>query len=283
MRGQALLLRVLLCACALGGTSAAAASVQTSDPRVHEFDYAPGRVYRVVGAVRSATQILFAPDEVIEHVALGDSSIWEVAPGGEALFLKPREPGRATNLIVTTKRGGESRHYTFELIVRSGAIGRDAPDTYFQVRFRYPQDLRDKLGEAIEAQTAALKQKVLQLKLERGVLEGRRSLAYAIQGAQELAPSEVSDNGRFTVLRFPAQQALPALYAVGEDGGEALVPFDVRGEFVVVHAVVRELRLRSGRAVLCIFNEAFDLYGANTQTGAAASDVDRVPRQGVLR
>lgn len=279
MKRRMLLLPALICACALGGT-ATAAVIDVSDPRVHEFEYAPGHVYRIVGALRSATQILFAPDEVIEHVALGDSATWEAAPDGEVLFLKPRELGRVTNLIVTTQRAGASRHYTFELVVRSGPIGRDAPDTYFQVRFRYPQDLRDELGKVIEAQTAALEQEVLQLKLERGVLEGRRNLAYSLQGAEALAPSEVSDNGRFTILRFPAQQSMPALYAVGEDGAEALVPFDVRGEFIVIHAVVRELRLRSGRAVLCIFNEAFDPYGAIAPTGTAAGDVDRIPRRG---
>ena len=32
----------------------------------------------------------------------------------------------------------------------------------------------------------------------------------------------VSDNGRFTVLRFPGGQALPAIYAVAADGGEQL-------------------------------------------------------------
>ena len=56
------------------------------------------------------------------------------------------------------------------------------------------------------------------------------------------------------------------------------MPFDVRGEFVVIHGVVRELRLRRGRAVLCIYNEAFEPYGVNPATGTAASDVERTDR-----
>ena len=264
-------------------SSAAAHSVQIADPRVRQFEYRPGQVYRVVGVLGSATQILFGAGEVIQHVALGDSGGWEAAPDGEVLFLKPRSLGRATNLIVTTRRGGEGRHYAFELVARSGAIGRSTPETYFQVSFRYPQDVRDKLDVALASQAVILEQKVLQLKLERGVLEGPRNLAYALQGAQALAPSEVSDNGRFTVLRFAAQQALPSIYAVGEDGRDALIPFDVRGEFIVVHAVLRELRLRRGRAVLCIFNEAFNPHGPKPQTGTAASDVERVPRPGAKR
>lgn len=264
-------------------SNAAAHSVEIADPRVRQFDYRPGQVYRVVGVLGSATQILFGAGEVIQHVALGDSGGWEAAPEGEVLFLKPRSLGRATNLIVTTRRGGEGRHYAFELVARSGAIGRSTPETYFQISFSYPQDVRDKLDATLASQAVILEQKVLQLKLERGVLEGPRNLAYALQGLQALAPSEISDNGRFTVLRFAGQQALPTIYAVGEDGQEALIPFDVRGEFVVVHAVLRELRLRRGRAVLCIFNEGFNPNGPKLQTGTAASDVERIPLLGAER
>jgi type IV secretion system protein VirB9 len=264
-------------------SNSAAHRAVTPDPRVRQFDYRPGQVYRVVGVLGSATQIIFSPGEVIQHVALGDSGGWEAAPDGEVLFLKPRSVGRATNLIVTTRRGGEGRHYAFELVARSGAIGRSTPETYFQVSFRYPQDVREKLDAALASQALILEQKVLQLKLERGVLEGPRNLRYALQGDEALAPSEVSDNGRFTVLRFAAQQALPTIYAVGEDGQDALIPFDVRGEFLVVHAVLRELRLRRGRAVLCIFNESFSLNSQERATGTAASDVERIPLLGSKR
>ena len=58
-------------------------------------------------------------------------------------------------------------------------------------------------------------------------------------------------------------------------GTESLIPFDVRGEFVVVHAVVQQLRLRRGRDVLCIYNQAFEPYGVNPGTGTAAPDVQR--------
>ena len=266
----------IIAAPAANGATPASPAVEASDPRVRQVDYRPGQVYRVVGVMGSATQILFGAGEVIQHVALGHSEGWETAPDGEILFLKPRSLGRPTNLIVTTRRDGEARHYAFELVSRSGAIGRSTPETYFQISFRYPQDERDTLGAALTTQATILEQKVLQLKLERGVLEGPRNLAYSLQGAQTLAPSEISDNGRFTVLRFAAQQALPAIYAVGEDGRDTLIPFDVRGEFVVVHAVLRELRLRRSGAVLCIFNEAFNPLGGRQQTGTAASDVERV-------
>lgn len=253
------------------------------DPRVRTLVFDPGQVYRIVGVTRTATQIVFSAEEEVLHVALGDSAGWEVAPQANVLFLKPKAGGRPTNLLVTTRRGAESRHYLFELVTRSGAIGRGAPDTYFQIRFSYPQDERAVLSATLGAEALALEQKVLQLKLDRGVLEGRRNLAYAVQGSGALQPSEASDNGRFTVLRFPANRPLPAIYAVSPTGAESLVPFDVRGEFVVIHQVVAQLRLRRGREMLCLYNEGIQPYGVQTGTGTAAGDVDRVDRPTVRR
>ncbi len=85
----------------------------------------------------------------------------------------------------------------------------------------------------------------------------------------------MSDNGRFTILRFPAGQAIPAVYQVTPDGSESLVPFDVRGEFVVIHGTAGQFRLRRGRDVLCIYNGAPDPYGVGLGTNTASPDIDR--------
>jgi len=242
-----------------------------SDPRIKLVDYDPWGVVKVTGVFRTATQILLGEDETILHVAVGDATGWDVAAEKNILFVKPKAARGPTNLIVTTSRPGGTRHYTFELSTRAGASSRNTPDTVFGLRFRYPADV-------VSAQAAFLERRIVELKLDRAVVEGRRNLAYVVQGASALQPSEVSDNGRFTVLRFPANQQVPAIYQVEAGGTEGLIPFDVRGEFVVVHAVVRELRLRRGREVLCIYNEAFEPYGVNPGTGTAASDVERTDK-----
>lgn len=248
------------------------ARAQASDARILEFDYAPDAVYRVTGAYRTATQVIFSPTETIRHVAIGDSISWEVAAEGSVLFLKPRERLQATNLLVVTERAGVSRHYAFELAAREP---RDHAAIAYQVRFRYPADLQAASAAALEAAAEAIETRIVDLTLSQGALEGPRNLAYTLQGAAELQPSEVSDNGRFTVLRFPGAQSLPAIFSVSTDGEEALVPFDVRGEFVVIHAVASGLRLRRGGAVLCIFNEAFDPRGTATGTATASPAVAR--------
>lgn len=241
-----------------------------ADPRIRVVDYDPWAVVKLEGVFRTATQILFGDDETILHVAVGDATGWDVAAEKNSLFIKPKAAHGPTNLIVTTSRPAGERHYTFALSVRK--VG----EAVFGLRFRYPADEAAVAVAAVSAEAAALERRLVDLKLDRSVVEGRRNLAYAVQGASELQPSEVSDNGRFTVLRFPANQPLPALYEVSADGAESLVSFDVRGEFVVIHAIVRQLRLRRGRQVLCIYNEAFELYGTNPATGTAASDVERI-------
>jgi type IV secretion system protein VirB9 len=263
--------------CGVGGPAHA---VQTprpgpADPRIKTIDYNPQQVVRIVGVFRTATQIILAPEETIEHVALGDSSGWEVAAQANTIFVKPTLARAPTNLIVTTQAGRESRNYAFELSTRAGPTSRNAPDTFFVVRFVYPDHHHAEVTAAITAQAAALEQKIIQLKLDRGVLQGPRNLAYALRGSTAIAPSEVSDNGRFTVMRFPAAQAVPAIFAVAPDGAETLVPFDVRGEFVVVHLTAAMLRLRRGQEVVCVINQAARRYGDNLGTGTAAPDVDR--------
>lgn len=250
-----------------------------ADQRVKFVEYQETQVYRIVGTFRTATQVVLGADETIEHVALGDTVSWEVAVAGHILFLKPRERAGPTNLIVTTNRGGELRNYAFELTTRRGPIGRGSGNTFFQVRFRYPRDEADRAARmraTQEAQrVAALQASVVRGALDHGVIEGPRNLNYKVQGSSDLQPSEISDNGQFTVLRFPGNHEIPAIYLVRPDGSETLVPFDVRDEFVVVHAVAAQLRLRRNREVLCIYNLAPTPYGVDYGTNTASPHVER--------
>lgn len=255
--------------------------LEPQDARMRTVDYDPARIYRVTGVFRTATQIVFSPEESILHVAIGDSVAWEVAAEGHVLFIKPREHLQATNLLVTTERGGATRHYAFELRARAGRATAAGDDAVYQIRFRYPIDEQSAAVEAAAAAASAVEQRLMSLELQQGAVEGLRNLNYTVQGSPALQPSEVSDNGRFTLLRFPGGQALPAIFMVTEDGTERLTPHDVRGEFVVIHGTARAYRLRRGHDVLCIFNEAYDPRAPQTGTGTASPQVDRTARGAV--
>ena len=249
------------------------------DSRIREVIYSDAQVYRVVGVFRSATQIVFSSGERVEHVALGDTVSWEVAPAENSLFIKPRELAGATNLIVITRSNSGNRTYTFELSARRGGIGPRSVDTFFKVVFRYPREeaaaARGAATQAAYTQAVALQSGAIRSALDLAVLEGKRNLQYSVQGSPAIQPSEITDNGQFTALRFPNQRELPAFFAVNPDGSESIVPFDVRDEFVVIHGVFAQLRLRRGKEVLCVFNEAKDFYGRDPKTGTASSIVER--------
>ena len=228
------------------------------DHRVREANYNDRQVYEIPGVFRIATEIVFAKDEVVEHVALGDTVSWEVAPAANSLFIKPRERAGRTNLTVITRSRYGPRSYRFALSPTQRGSG------FYTVVFRYPEQ------EAAEAQAQAAMAQLAQLKaLERGavksaldigVLEGTRNADYIMQGSTAIQPSEVSDNGQFTVMRFPNQRELPAFFIVNPDGSEAIASFDVRDEYVVLHGVYGTIRLRRGLEVLCIHNQKTDLY-----------------------
>ena len=247
------------------------------DQRVRQVNYDDRQVYQITGVFRTATQIVFADREMVEHVALGDTVSWEVAPAGNTLFVKPREFSDRTNLIVMTSSPYGPRTYTFELTARKGAI--TGSDTFFRVLFRYPEQEAAEAARiqalADAARIHAIEQAAIHKALDIGVLEGPRNVNYAVQGDPALQPSEVSDNGQFTVLRFPAQQPIPAIFSVTSDGTESLVPFDTRDTYVVVHGVFRELRLRQGKSVLAIYNQSPDFYGRDPATNTASGLIER--------
>src|SRR6202012_2161369 len=87
--------------------SAPAWAVQTpkpgaADARVRTIDYDSQQVVRIAGVYRTATEILFGDQETILHVAVGDSTAWDVAAEKNILFIKPKAAHGVTNLIVTT-------------------------------------------------------------------------------------------------------------------------------------------------------------------------------------
>ncbi len=248
----------------------------SQDSRVRFVNYQPFNITRVVGTLRSSVQVEFASDEEIAHVALGNSVAWEVAPAGNILFLKPRENQPVTNIsVVTTRRDGSTRSYQMELTVRDGSV-EAGQNTYFYVKFRYPED-----EAAFRRQQAASRALASQAKDADNVLAlheayGPRNWRYSAQGSQALEPQSVYDNGKITTFAFIGNQEMPAIYMENSDGSESLVPKSVDGNLVMVHSISRKFILRRGKDVLCVFNEAYDRVGINPDTNTTSPSVERV-------
>jgi len=246
-----------------------------NDNRIRFVNYDPYNVTKIVGSIRSSVQVEFAEEEEIAHVAIGNAVAWEVAPAGNIIFLKPREVQPVTNLqVVTTRRDGSKRSYQFELRVREGDV-TSGNDTYFFVKYQYPAD-----EAARRRAEAELRKNRQQAAWADEVLDthenfGPRNWAYSAQGAGFIEPRSVYDNGKTTTFTFADNQEIPAIYLVGTDGKESLVPKTTKGNMVIVHAIGPQFVLRRGKNVLCVFNERYHPEGVNPETGTTSPSVER--------
>ncbi|WP_273758608.1 P-type conjugative transfer protein VirB9 [Bartonella sp. AU55XJBT] len=245
------------------------------DNRIRFVNYDPYNVVQIIGSIRSSVQLEFADDEEVTYVGIGNSIAWQVAPAGHFVFLKPREIQPVTNLqIVTSRQDGTQRSYQFELQIREGDVSA-GNETYFLVKFRYPEDeaLRKKLAEAAKAQQREENYVNDILNIHEDF--GPRNWAYEAQGSSLIEPASVYDNGKTTTFTFLGNVEIPTIYLVTPDGQEALIPKSIKGNKVIVHATAAQFTLRRGSEVLCIFNRRFVPKGINPETGTTSPSVQR--------
>ena len=186
------------------------------DPHIQSVDYAPDQVVVLEAASGYQVTVELSPDEQVENVAVGDSGAWQVTANrrGDRLFVKAITGGVSTNMTVITN----VRVYVFELtpVSASGGMG-------YTVRFRYPPAAPDAEDQGPTAEG-----------------EGR----YRLGGDKALRPSEISDDGTHTYIRWPRDRALPAVYAIGDTGEETLVNGMMRDDVFVIDSVSRRLVFR---------------------------------------
>src|SRR3546814_10631065 len=141
------------------------------------------------------------------------------SPVGNIVFLKPREKAGGTNLIVVTNANGSPRTYQCNLTLGAG-------EAMYGVRFQYPREERAMAAlqvQLAQAQAArAVETNITTSALDYAVIEGTRNMNYTVQGDSSLQPTEISDNGEFTALRYPGHADIPSIFAVDVDGTETL-------------------------------------------------------------
>ena len=94
--------------------------------------------------------------------------------------------------------------------------------------------------------------------------------------SEDIVPTLIFDDGRFTYFRFPRNREVPAVSGVLGDGSETIVNSRMEDDLLVVDRVSRRLMLRAGMAVVGVWNEAFDLDGAPPDDGTTVPGVQRV-------
>lgn len=211
------------------------------DPRIHVVAYDPEEVVELRVALGYQLAVEFDPAERIENVAIGDSLGWQVTPNRRAnlLFLKPMSQRPPTNMTVVTNL----RRYNFELSLRPRAAARTAP---FTVRFLYAPP-----AIAYIAPPPPPKPPV------------EANVAYSYQGSTRTLPVKVFDDGQDTYFSFRPGEDLPAIFALGAEGDEAVVNTRERDGYVVVDRVARGFVLRRGGEITRIYNDGFRVEEAS--------------------
>ena len=181
------------------------------DSHIQSVAYDANQVVALHVAAGFAVTIRFAPDERIETVTLGDTVNWTVQSDkrGDLLTIKSNGGGANTNLNVIT----DSRAYNFTLY---GGISGEAVSPY-QLNFIYPAPAP--AADAPPPQT------------------GR----YHLSGDKALWPREMSDDGRFTRIRWPESATMPAVYAESGWGRRALINGVVEDGVYVIDGVYARL------------------------------------------
>lgn len=284
------ILLLALAAASLPGI-AATAPRDTQDTRLRTVFYDPHAVLTVPVKRGVVTLITLDPDEGITDLAAGlggdctkSESAWCIAAqaGGRNVFVKPKSLASApNNLAVVTDR----RTHTFQFVV----LADTAPQPPV---FRLQVSAPPRRAPAAQAATSRLPmlpplevaplprpEEIVSERLQAKpqVMNTQYSMAQG-RASEDIVPTLVFDDGRFTYLRFPGNRELPAVFHVHSDGGETLINARMEDDMLVVDRVSRRLMLRAGVAVVGLWNDAFDPDGAPPGEGVTVPGIQRALR-----
>jgi len=267
------------------------AATQTPDPRLREVQYDPRAVVTVPVRRGVVAHILLEADESITDVASGlggdctkPDAVWCIAAqaGGRNIFVKPKSAASApNNLAVVT----DKRTHSFRFVVLPDSdpspptyrLAIKAPTVRVVTAPRSPSPEPSPSAPPPAADPSP--QDLIANRLETGpqVVNSSYSIAEG-KASDDIVPTLVFDDGRFTYFRFPGNREVPAVFHVLGDGAETIVNTRMEGDLLVVDRVSRRLMLRAGSAVVGVWNDAFDLDGMPPTAGTTVSGVQRITK-----
>lgn len=209
------------------------------DKRLGVIVYNPYDVHRFTGYYGYQSSIIFAEDESIDTISMGDSIPWQMVPQGNRLFLKPIEQDATTNMTLITNK----RVYYFELHAEE-AIDINENGLMFAVKFLYPGDPDSSSPISTANAGPDLTNKSL------------FNFNYTISGPEIVSPIKIFDDGKFTYFEFKdSESELPAIFYVNSRGSEGLINYRMAGKYLAIESVRERFTLRHGKDIVCVFNE----------------------------
>lgn len=210
-----------------------------SDARLVEFPYEPNDTFIVLARPRSVTDIVLHPDEEVLGLALGDTFQWQVKETKGHVFVKPLRPNISTSVTLVTS--ARTYQFTLQASPEDGAW-------YQRVSFIYPQlmvlerERRASAQRATDAETSRLDRQIV----SQSVAVENLNWNYSVSGDTGFKPVHVFDDGKFTWIKMPKTQDMPAFFLVSAKGEPELINTHLKGDYVVVQRLVQKLLLKLG-------------------------------------
>jgi type IV secretion system protein VirB9 len=222
------------------------------DSRIKTFIYSENDIYTLKFRLGYNSIIEFGEDESIETISLGDPYPWKITPIERRLFMKPIEPGVATNMTLITNK----RMYLFE--IQSDIATRvDSPDVIHLVRFFYPSVRIDRLDNAGNIKSSS---RVKDILYQKGTNDsaGSINILYSFAGkANRSSPIEIFDDKRKTYLRFNKDMDYKKLkiFSPKSKIGKVKLDFRKTGDFIVLDGVFIKIIIEYGGSKTEIYND----------------------------
>lgn len=232
----------------------------TGDSRLVQFNYDEDNTFLVLAKPKAVTHIQFAADEVLQSVAAGDTSQWELTPtkNRKNLFVKPKYEDLETSMTVITDQR------TYQFVLRSTGDGKK---WYQRISWLYPKSIVLEADVQIEQVGPAAApggprqprplnpainlgdQSLLTGIAAEGLQPDSLRFNYQIEGDAAFKPLMAFDDGKFTYLKMPPDlQVMPVLFAVIEGQDYALVNYVVKGDYMVAQRLIDTAVLKLGKS-----------------------------------
>jgi len=257
----------------LWATPALAQMVPTelpSDERIKLLSYDESDVYTITTKFGYQTNIVFAANESINTISVGDRSLWQIIPSANRLFIRPMQQGISTNMTILTNK----RSYQFDL-KSLGAEEKSAAPVYVakfvymsdRARSRPPADIPVKIAPPSPPVTApptmieSSPPPVFAETAPPSALPPKPATTYTnynytYSGPDELAPLQVFDNGKTTFIKYvKLPDPLPQIYTVDAAGKRSLMVPERQDNMLAAHIIAGTFAIQHASGTIMVYNE----------------------------
>ncbi len=250
---HALLILLLSSAIALPARAEEGLFSVASDERIVSLPYDASDVYTIITKYGYQTSLVFARDEQIETISMGDRSLWQIIPSGQRLFIRPMDDDVITNMTIITNR----RSYQFDL-KSLPADSKEKP--LYVVSFTYPDaKKKESPPEFSPPAPAGFTPDSTFTSRPAAIASGTSNYKYTYTGPDELAPLKVFDDGQSTFFHYRSlSNPAPRVFAVEAGKPERELTSYVQGNDLVINETGSQFILREAGGSITVYNETLN-------------------------